>query len=126
MKSERRRRLTATAQVSRFFHCASVLTTAVASHTHARTHTRAHTHTHTRHISRRVAPSLLLTRPRAHPNPPSTLFTNSFQAADTQNVCAYVKNLVEEHNMQRTDSDPGMADVKLVAGTLTGSYNTRH
>jgi 20S proteasome subunit beta 1 len=41
------------------------------------------------------------------------------QAADTQNVCAYVKNLVEEHNMQRRgDEDPGMADVKLVA-TIT-------
>ena len=34
-------------------------------------------------------------------------------------MCAYVKNLVEEHNMQRRgDEDPGMADVKLVA-TLT-------
>jgi 20S proteasome subunit beta 1 len=42
------------------------------------------------------------------------------QAADTQNVCAYVKNLVEEHNMQRRgDEDPGMADVKLVATITT-------
>ena len=31
-------------------------------------------------------------------------------------MCAFVKNLVEEHNMQRSDADPGMADVKLVVG----------
>ena len=52
-------------------------------------------------------------------HPPPFFSALKTQAADTQNVCAYVKNLVEEHNMQRRgDEDPGMADVKLVA-TLT-------
>lgn len=50
----------------------------------------------------------------------------SAQAADTQNVCAYVKNLVEEHNMQRTDCDPGMADVKMVANvTMQLAYGNK-
>ena len=41
-------------------------------------------------------------------------------------MCAYVKNLVEEHNMQRRgDEDPGMADVKLVA-TLTMQLSLIH
>jgi 20S proteasome subunit beta 1 len=49
------------------------------------------------------------------------------QAADTQNVCAYVKNLTEEHNMQRRgDLDPGMADVKLVANlTMQLAYKNK-
>jgi 20S proteasome subunit beta 1 len=42
-------------------------------------------------------------------------------------VCAYVKNLVEEHNMQRRgDVDPGMADVKLVANlTMQLAYRNK-
>jgi hypothetical protein len=58
-----------------------------------------------------------LAHPPAHP---------SLQAADTQNVCAYVKNLVDQHNMERSDADPGMADVKLVANlTMQIAYKNK-
>jgi 20S proteasome subunit beta 1 len=62
--------------------------------------------------------------PKTTPAPPRS---PSSQAADTQNVCAYVKNLVEEHNMQRRgDADPGMADVKLVANlTMQLAYRNK-
>lgn len=42
-------------------------------------------------------------------------------------MCAYVKNLTEEHNMQRRgDLDPGMADVKLVANlTMQLAYKNK-
>ncbi|EEH54482.1 uncharacterized protein MICPUCDRAFT_44601 [Micromonas pusilla CCMP1545] len=50
----------------------------------------------------------------------------SGSAADTQNVCAYVKNLVDQHNMERSDADPGMADVKLVANlTMQIAYKNK-
>lgn len=50
----------------------------------------------------------------------------SGSAADTQNVCAIVKNAVEEHGMMSGSDEPGMADVKLVANvTMQIAYRNK-
>ena len=56
----------------------------------------------------------------------SNILPKRRQAADTQNVCAIVKNAVEEHGMMSGSDEPGMADVKLVANvTMQIAYRNK-
>lgn len=50
----------------------------------------------------------------------------SGSAADTQNIAAYVKHMVSEHNMQLNGPDPGFSDVKIVANlTMQMAYRNK-